>query len=69
MLHSIVHTHYVYYVGLCHNQTLLTLEVGSNHLTDSSAVYLSDALQINRRLEGLSLWQNNITSEVFIILL
>ena len=51
-------------LGLCHNHTLLTLEVGSNQLTDSSAKYFSEALRINKKLEGLSLWQNDITSEV-----
>ncbi len=52
-------------LGLKMNNTLLTLELGSNNLSDSGAGYLSEVLKVNRRLEGLSLWQNNITEEVW----
>ena len=50
--------------GLKMNNTLLTLELGSNNLSDNGAGHLSNVLKVNRRLEGLSLWQNNITEEV-----
>lgn len=50
--------------GLCHNHTLLTLEIGSNQVTDVGAGYMSEVFKMNKKLEGLSLWQNEITAEV-----
>lgn len=48
-------------VALCRNRTLVTLELGRNALTDTSAQLLGDALKLNFKLEGLSLWQNEIS--------
>lgn len=39
----------------------MTLELGRNALTDTSAQLLGDALKLNFKLEGLSLWQNEIS--------
>ena len=47
--------------ALCRNRTLVTLELGRNALTDTSAQLLWDALKLNFKLEGLSLWQNEIS--------
>ena len=46
--------------ALCHNRTLVSLELGSNGLSDKSACLLGDCLKFNFKLEGLSLWQNEI---------
>lgn len=51
--------------GLAQNRTLVTLELGSNRLTDTAARYLREVLTVNRRLEGLSLWDNSISGEVW----
>ena len=51
-------------VALCNNCTLVTLEVGTNSLTDQAAKQLGEMLKTNTRLEGLSLWQNDLTAEV-----
>ena len=51
------------YTALCRNRTLVTLELGTNSLTDSSAQALGDALKLNFKLEGLSLWQNEVTGK------
>lgn len=48
-------------VALCRNRTLVTLELGTNVLTDTGAQLLGDALKLNFKLEGLSLWQNEIS--------
>lgn len=48
-------------VALCRNRTLVTLELGTNSLTDACAQSLGDALKLNLKLEGLSLWQNEIS--------
>lgn len=50
----------VLYTALSRNRTLLTLEVGTNGLTDVSARLMGDALRFNSTLEGLSLWQNEV---------
>ena len=50
--------------GLLRNRTLITLEVGSNALSDTAAGYICEVLKNNVKLEGLSLWQNNITGDV-----
>ncbi len=50
-------------VALCRNRTLVTLEVGTNGLTDMSAQHIGAALKINFKLEGLSLWQNDISGQ------
>ena len=39
----------------------MTLELGRNVLKDTSAQLLGDALKLNFKLEGLSLWQNEIS--------
>ena len=39
----------------------MTLELGANALTDTGAQLLGDALKLNFKLEGLSLWQNEIS--------
>lgn len=39
--------------------------MGTNGLTDATAEKLGLALKANNKLEGLSLWQNGITAEVF----
>ena len=49
--------------ALCRNRTLVTLELGTNGLTDVSAQLLGDTLKLNFRLQGLSLWQNEITGQ------
>ncbi len=41
----------------------MTLEVGTNSLTDVSAQYLGGSLKLNFKLEGLSLWQNDISGQ------
>lgn len=51
-------------VALSNNCTLVTLEVGTNGLTDQTAKQLGEMLKTNTRLEGLSLWQNDLTAEV-----
>ena len=51
-------------VALLSNRTLVTLEMGTNELTDATAEKLGLALKVNNKLEGLSLWQNDITAEV-----
>ena len=51
------------HTALCRNRTLVTLELGTNGLTDVSARLLGDALKLNFRLQGLSLWQNEITGQ------
>ena len=53
----------ILYSALCRNRTLVTLELGTNALTNSSAQCLGDALKLNFKLEGLSLWQNEITGQ------
>lgn len=52
------------YLALCKNCTLITLEVGTNAITDLGAKLLGEMLKTNTRLEGLSLWQNDLTAEV-----
>ena len=52
-------------LALLSNRTLVTLEMGTNGLTDATAEKLGLALKANNKLEGLSLWQNGITAEVF----
>ena len=54
----------LYPAALCSNCTLVTLEVGTNGLTDQAAKQLGEMLKKNTRLEGLSLWQNDLTAEV-----
>ena len=49
--------------ALCRNRTLVTLEVGTNGLTDVSAQYLGGSLKLNFKLEGLSLWQNDLSGQ------
>ncbi len=39
----------------------MTLEVGTNGLSDESAQHIGTALKINFKLEGISLWQNDIS--------
>ena len=51
-------------LALLSNRTLVTLEMGTNGLTDATAEKLGLALKANNKLEGLSLWQNDITAEV-----
>ena len=51
-------------VALLSNRTLVTLELGTNELSDDTAEKLGMALKVNPKLEGLSLWQNDITAEV-----
>ena len=51
------------FTALSRNRTLLTLEVGTNGLTDGSAQQIGDALRFNSTLEGLSLWQNEISGQ------
>ena len=69
-MYSILHTvHRVYCtisvpVALLSNRTLVTLELGINELSDATAEKLGMALKVNPKLEGLSLWQNDITAEV-----
>ena len=41
----------------------MTLELGANALTDTGAQLLGDALKLNFKLEGLSLWQNEISGQ------
>ena len=50
-------------LALAHNRTLLTLELGTNGLSDNSAQHIGDALRFNNTLEGLSLWQNEISGQ------
>ena len=50
--------------ALLSNRTLVTLELGTNELSDVTAQKLGVALRVNPKLEGLSLWQNDITAEV-----
>ena len=65
-----VHTIHMVYctvpvpVALLSNRTLVTLELGTNELSDDTAEKLGMALKVNPKLEGLSLWQNDITAEV-----
>ena len=65
-----LHTVYMVYcsvpvpVALLSNRTLVTLELGTNELSDVTAEKLEMALKVNPKLEGLSLWQNDITAEV-----
>ena len=51
------------FLALVQNRTLLTLELGTNSLTDHAAQLMGDMLKINMTLEGLSLWQNEISPE------
>ena len=51
-------------LGLLRNRSLITLEVGSNALSDTGAGYICEVFKANVKLEGLSLWQNNITGDV-----
>lgn len=51
-------------IALCTNCTLVVLEVGTNGITDEAAKHLGEMLKTNTRLEGLSLWQNDLTAEV-----
>jgi len=51
------------YLALIQNRTLLTLELGTNNLTDQAAQLMGDVLKINMTLEGLSLWQNEISAQ------
>ena len=51
-------------LGLLRNRTLITLEVGTNALTDTGAGYICEVFKANVKLEGLSLWQNSITGDV-----
>lgn len=53
-------------LALLSNRTLVTLEMGTNELTDATAEKLGLALKANNKLEGLSLWQNDITAEVIL---
>ena len=46
--------------ALCRNRTLVSIELGSNELTDKSGHLLGDCLKFNFKLEGLSLWQNEV---------
>lgn len=46
--------------ALSRNRTLLTVELGTNGLSDLSAQHIGDTLRLNNTLEGLSLWQNEI---------
>ena len=50
------------HLALIQNRTLLTLELGTNNLTDHAAQLMGDMLKINMTLEGLSLWQNEISA-------
>ena len=46
------------------NQTLVSLELGSNGLKDEAAEHIAAMLKENTKLEGLSLFQNQITGQV-----
>ena len=52
-------------LALCKNCTLITLEIGTNGVTDVGAKLLGEMLKTNTRLEGLSLWQNELSAEVY----
>lgn len=49
--------------ALSRNRTLVTLELGTNGLSDVSTEFLGNSLKSNFKLEGLSLWQNDISGQ------
>ena len=48
---------------LTQNCTLLTIDLGTNGLTDAGARLVGDMLKRNTTLEGFSLWQNAISAQ------